>query len=410
MKSRLLILFALFAAVVCNRPLNAQSPPSDGTWQQAWVAQYNGAYSYWEEVTDLAIGDGCVYVTGFEYTDLVTRAYATVKYDYSGQQLWVRNYGLGGTNGSAQANAVAVDNAGNVFVTGWSYDYDPGPPFEQIINDAATLKYDADGNLLWEHRYRLPGINNQPYDIVIDSAGNAYVTGGAWVGDGFDLMLLKYSPDGVLLWDRTIGKTGDRWDAGFAVALDPDENPVAAGYTEPFLFSQLVDGYLVKYNSSGDLVWQRDRESCSNGLGWRRIVINSAGQIYAFGEIAPWRPQSPVDVPVQFRRHSALGPPLRRHRERVQLRRGHGAHAHRRRGRQRHELGLRRPRRYHEHCHHPLRARRHGTLAAARNGRLCSRPRPRCGRGRPGSRLRHRLRLQQEQRGGHGHAQLHPGR
>ena len=265
----------------------AQAVPSPATpVRQAWVARYNGPFSYWEEAHDLALGDGCLYVTGFEYEEDYNTSYATVKYDYSGNELWVRNYGLEGTNSSAQASAVAVDGAGNVFVTGWSYDYDPGPP-EEIVVDAATLKYDADGNLLWESRYRLPDHNNQPLDVAIDSAGNAYVTGAAWIYPGFDLMLLKYSPDGALLWDRTIGKSGDRWDAGFAVALDPDENPVVAGYTQPFFFNPLIDGYLVKYDSSGDLLWQRDRESCSNGLGWRRVVVNAEGQIYAFGEIAP---------------------------------------------------------------------------------------------------------------------------
>jgi hypothetical protein len=75
-------------------------PPPPPVVQQAWVAQYNGAYSYWEEVTDLALADDGVCVTGFEYTDIVTRAFATVKYDSTGRQVWARNYGLGGVNGA----------------------------------------------------------------------------------------------------------------------------------------------------------------------------------------------------------------------------------------------------------------------------------------------------------------------
>jgi hypothetical protein len=277
---------AAWAALCATGQVNAGQLPGV---EEAWVAQYNGSFSYWEEVTDLALSEDGVYVTGFEYTDYVTRAFATVKYDNAGRKLWSRNYGLGGVNGSAQANAVVVDSSGNVFVTGWSYEYVPGPP-ETIICDAATLKYDPNGNLLWEHRYRLPGINNQPQDIVIDSAGNAYVAGAAWVGDaagGFDLMLLKYSPDGVLLWDRTIGKAGDRWDVGYAVALDPNENPVVAGYTEPSLFDDITFGYLVKYSASGNLQWQREHISYTNASTWWHVVINAAGQIYAFGEIAP---------------------------------------------------------------------------------------------------------------------------
>src|SRR5688572_14530550 len=37
--------------------------------QQAWVARFNGTGSYWDEAHDLALGDGCIYVTGFAYTD-----------------------------------------------------------------------------------------------------------------------------------------------------------------------------------------------------------------------------------------------------------------------------------------------------------------------------------------------------
>ena len=281
---------------------------------QGWVAQYNGPGSYWDEVTDFALGDDGVYVTGFAYMPDSNRAFATVKFDYAGRQLWSRNYLLGGTNGSAQANGVAVDGDGNVFVTGWSYDYEPGPPFERIINDAVTLKYDAAGNLLWERRYRLPGENNQPQDIAIDSAGNAYVAGAAWIGDadgGFDLFLLKYSPDGVLLWDRTIGRTGDRWDAGYEIALDPDENPVVGGYTEPFFFGPDVTwGYLVKYTSNGDLLWQRDHESYNVGSAWWHVDVNAAGQIYASGEIAPpgdlsyvWTSQYDSDGTLLWDRH-----------------------------------------------------------------------------------------------------------
>jgi hypothetical protein len=271
----------------------APTPVQSGAWRQAWVSQYNGPGSDWDEVTDLALGDGSVYVTGFSYMQDFNRAFATVKYDYSGRQIWSRNYLRGGTNGSAQANAVAVDGAGNVFVTGWSYEYDPGPPYERILNDAATLKYDANGNLLWERRFRLPGINNQPQDIVIDSHGNAYVAGGAWVGEGtaggFDLMLLKYSQDGTLLWDRTIGRPGKQWDAGYSVALDQNENPVVAGYTEPFAFdpNHITWGYLVKYSANGSLMWQRDHEGYNVGDAWWKVAINDAGQIYTAGEIAP---------------------------------------------------------------------------------------------------------------------------
>src|SRR5687767_7869120 len=47
-------------------PGTAPIPVSHAT-RQAWAAQYNGPGSYWDEVTDFALGDESVYVTGFSY-------------------------------------------------------------------------------------------------------------------------------------------------------------------------------------------------------------------------------------------------------------------------------------------------------------------------------------------------------
>lgn len=62
---------------------------------------------------------------------------------------WVRRYN-GPRNGNDFAYAMAVDDNGNVYVTGrseaWgtSYDY-------------CTIKYDKNGNELWIRRYNGPG-------------------------------------------------------------------------------------------------------------------------------------------------------------------------------------------------------------------------------------------------------------
>src|SRR5262249_53980129 len=80
---------------------------------------------------------------------------------------------------------------------------------------------------------------------------------------------------------------GERWDAGYAVAIDADGNAVVAGYTEPGLLHLLSFGYLVKYSPDGELLWQRDHLSATNASAWWRVAINAEGRIYAFGEIAP---------------------------------------------------------------------------------------------------------------------------
>ena len=96
--------------------------------------------------------------------------YATLKYDPSGNLLWEKRY-KGPGNGADGATAMAVDAAGNVYVTGESGGVGSGL-------DYATLKYDASGNLLWEKRYNGPGnASDRATAIAVDAAGNVYVTG-----------------------------------------------------------------------------------------------------------------------------------------------------------------------------------------------------------------------------------------
>ena len=82
------------------------------------VARYNGPGNYFDEARAIAIDSaGNVYVTGESvraYYD-----YATVKYDSFGQEHWVARYN-GPQNSSDEADAIAIDGAGNVYVTGES--------------------------------------------------------------------------------------------------------------------------------------------------------------------------------------------------------------------------------------------------------------------------------------------------
>jgi hypothetical protein len=98
--------------------------------------------------------------------------YATIKYDASGAEQWVARYN-GPGNLDDSASAIALDDSGNVYVTG--YGAGSGTSL-----DYATIKYDTSGAEQWVARYNGPGnFNDDARAIAVDGSGpdtkrNAY--------------------------------------------------------------------------------------------------------------------------------------------------------------------------------------------------------------------------------------------
>ncbi len=140
-RKRLLFLLVLgFVPWLCGSRVCAQAPPPT-----AWAARYEGPGSAQDSARALAVDDvGNVYVTGSSVCPAspFDTDYTTVKYDAHGNQLWVARYD-GSRNFADNAAAIAVDGAGGVYVTGMS----AGAGVGFLAMDYATLKYAAVPNL-----------------------------------------------------------------------------------------------------------------------------------------------------------------------------------------------------------------------------------------------------------------------
>jgi len=201
-----------------------------------------------DEAKDVAIdAAGNIYVTGI-YTDTATFSGVTLngkggldifiaKYNPNGQLQWAKT---AGGKGADEGSGIAVDNQGNVYISGY---FDSSATFgtTNVVGfddyDAYLAKYDNDGNFLW---VRYGGGTGKDYmnSIEIDNSGNIMCvgnfTGTAQFGPNSltskgldDIFFIKCSSNSDLLWIKQAG--GSDADKGFALALDGGNNIIATG-------------------------------------------------------------------------------------------------------------------------------------------------------------------------------------
>ncbi len=228
-----------------------------------------------------------------------------VKYDPLGNVLWA--HGAGGSDAD-QANAIAVDNNGNCYLTGtFSSNTIQIGSFTLSktgdISDVFVLKYSASGNPLWAKS--AGGENNDVGNaIAVDDNGNCLLTGSFYSSiihfgslalshtgsGGSDMFVVKYSSNGNELW--TLGGSGNTSDeAGNAIAVDKQGNVCVAGYFYnhiSFAAYSLTDAgagdiFLLKTDSSGTVLWAKS-EGGNNLDNVYGIDADQWGNIYITGE------------------------------------------------------------------------------------------------------------------------------
>jgi uncharacterized delta-60 repeat protein len=248
----------------------------DNSGQQQWVARYSGPGNDMDFANAIAVdASGNVYVTGSSRGSGTGFDYATVKYDSSGQQLWVARYN-GPGNGDDEAYGIAVDASGDVYVTGYSGGSDTG-------NDYATIKYNSAGQEQWVARYNGPS-NSNDYGkaIGIDGSGNIYVTGSSIGSSGFDYATVKYDSSGQEQWVARYNGPGNEDDEPYAMAVDSSGNVHVTGYSTGS--GTGYDYTTIKYNASGTEEWVARYNGAANLLDIAyAIALDASGNVYVTG-------------------------------------------------------------------------------------------------------------------------------
>ncbi|MGB2804481.1 MAG: SBBP repeat-containing protein, partial [Candidatus Zixiibacteriota bacterium] len=258
----------------------------DSSGHQLWVSRYNGPADSTDCTDAIAIDShGNVYVTGLSQGRGTDNDYATIKYDPNGNELWVQRY-----NGPKDLldcpEALALDASGNIYVTGISFDSVANGMLYKT--DYATIKYNASGSQVWVKRYNGPanGIN-YAHAIAVDALDNVYVTGDSddmstWV----DYATIKYDSSGNQVWVRRYtGLGGIAMDVACAIAVDAFNNVYVTGYSRQNTSAPYNSDYAtIKYDSSGNQLWVKRY----NGIldiddEARAIAVDDSGNVYVTG-------------------------------------------------------------------------------------------------------------------------------
>jgi hypothetical protein len=243
-----------------------------------WISRYHpGAGSSGSPQSIAVDSAGNVYVTGsstLDTSNLHGFDYATIKYDAAGNQLWVARYDNGDNDG---ATALSLDAARNVYVTGWSYGVGTGL-------DYATVKYDTNGNQLWVARYDGPATAaDYAFAVVLDSTGNVCVTGSSTgVGTGLDYGTIKYDTDGNQLWVARYDGPASAADEAFAIGVDGTDNIYVTGSSVGIGTGK--DYATIRYDNAGNLNWVSRYDGPGNGADIAyAMAVDPAGNAFVTG-------------------------------------------------------------------------------------------------------------------------------
>ncbi len=182
---------------------------------------------------------------------------------------WVRTYSNGTTDTIMQAIDMAVDNSGDIVVTGVGIGSFPS------TSEIVVVKYDSQGNQKWVNRYNKSGTSshNKPFSIKTDSVGNVYVAGVSTFG----MLTLKYSSAGNLLWDKSYASANI--NEAHDLEVDNSGNVYTTGISDYNGITCLHT--TLKYNLAGNMLWMaNDTFNVTGGYGLSHLTLDKYNNVF----------------------------------------------------------------------------------------------------------------------------------
>lgn len=190
-----------------------------------------------------------------------------VRVDEAGEIVWQRKYG--GPVIDNPTSIAETPDGGFLFLAAIGSNTTGGDIAEGMgIGGYWLVKLDSTGEILWQNRFGGSNVDT-PGGMCLTMDGGCIITGYTWSNDGdvtfhypgvADGWVVKVDSVGNLQWQKTLGGSG--WDRLKAIAQAADGGYIVVGQTESVDGDVIgnhggVDGWAVKLDTSGNLLWQR---------------------------------------------------------------------------------------------------------------------------------------------------------
>ena len=238
--------------------------------------------------------NGNTYVTGYFQSTVTFGPFSltsagscdifVTKMDANGNWLWVTQ--AGGVTGSEMGLSIALDDNGNIYLSGYFQYTVTFGPFTLTSNGLADMfiaKMDANGNWLWVTQAGGGSIVDGRA-IALDDNNNIYVAGTlqGWATFGpyfhqstgwSDIFIAKLDANGN--WQWVIQAGGSDIDHCYAIAIDDNGNSYVTGSFEstatfgPFSLTSAGSGdiFVAKIDANGNWQWVTQAGGSGNARG-----------------------------------------------------------------------------------------------------------------------------------------------
>lgn len=223
-----------------------------------------------------------------------------LKLDSEGSFVWAKQ--IGGKfhfffPTPAHATAIAVDEVGNQYLTGYfdgTIDFDPDPADTFMLTsqvnstDIFVCKLTTDGELVWAKQFQ----GNQPhfggvgYDIAVNAIGEVYTTGTIGGTVDFDpgMAVFNLTPSVPNNTESYLSKLDANGNFSWAKAMGPGEGNALAvnDQGEVYTGGSTPPGYMPrikKLDTSGQLLWEKEL----GGNDAQSITLDASGNVYTIG-------------------------------------------------------------------------------------------------------------------------------